>query len=110
MINALARVKAAGAVSRLRELAASDTEPQVRIAAVEALAGFADPASDPVIAKAAESECPRARARAWKARVRLAETLRLAGRKDAAIRIYKAVASGEGDAAQKKAAELALKS
>ena len=61
------------------------------------------------LAKATQAPCPGCRARANKARVRLAETLCQAGNKPAARRVYKAIRASNAGAAQKKAAEIGLK-
>jgi len=107
-INALGRRKGPNVVAALRK-AAEDDDPEAALAAVEALANFADPSVDAVIAKAAGAKCAKARARANKARVRLAETLRKAGNKAAARAIYKAIAASDADQVQKRAAETGLK-
>jgi HEAT repeat protein len=85
----------------------SDPTPEIRLAAVEALANHADPEADAAIAKAAAGH-PRAARRVVKARLRLAEKLVSAGQPDAAKQIYQSIASGKFDAAQKKAAAAAL--
>jgi len=109
IVNALGRRKPAEAVTQLQELAMNDPEAEVRIAAVEALSKIPEAGSDSSFVQVAKSECPCTRSRANKARVRLAETLRLAGQKEAAARIYRAIERSDADAAQKKAAELGLK-
>jgi hypothetical protein len=108
VVNALGKRKGPEAIKILQK-AADDSEPEVAMAAIEALAGFPDPSSDPLLAKAAECDCPKARNRANVARIRLAETLRLAGNKAAAKGIYSAILAGKADKPQRKAAELALK-
>jgi len=108
VIGALAKRRSDGAPAALRK-AAEDGEKPVRIAAVEALANFPDPSHDALIAKATRADCRQCRARAHKARVRLAETLAKAGSKRAAKRIYNAIRQSDAGGPQKKAAELALK-
>jgi HEAT repeat protein len=107
VINALGKRKGAEVQAALLK-AASDSEMSVRLAAIEALANFPEPSNDEPIASAAKAGPPRARARANKARVRLAETLRNAGKKDAAVAIYKSIVGNDADEPQKKAARLAL--
>ena len=107
VINALAKRRSPEIVAALHKQAA-DADGQVRLAAVEALANFAEPSNDEPIVAGTKAGSPRARARAQKARVRLADTLRVAGKKDAAIAIYKAIIANDADEPQKKAARLAL--
>jgi HEAT repeat protein len=107
VINALGKRSGAEVQAALLRTA-SDEDVHVRLAAVEALANFPEPSNDEPIATATKSGAPRARARAQRARVRLAETLRNAGKKDAAIAIYKAIVANDADEPQKKAARLAL--
>jgi HEAT repeat protein len=85
----------------------SDPTPEIRLAAVEALANHADPQADAAIVQAA-ANYPRAARRVVKARLRLAEKLVAANQQGAARQIYQAVASGKFDEAQKKAAAAAL--
>ncbi len=89
--------------------ATADCDPEVALAAVEALANFPEPANDEFIANAARCSCPVARRRALRARVRFAENLARSGAKQAAKKVYAAVAAGDAEAPQKKAAEMALK-
>lgn len=107
VIGALAKRQSAGALAALKK-SADDEEKPVRIAAVEALAGFADPSNDAIIVKATKSDCRDCRARAQKARVRLAGTLAKAGNDAAAKRIYSAIRQSDADEPQKKAAQIAL--
>lgn len=107
VINSLAKRKGADVAAALHR-AAGDADNEVRLAAVEALASFPEPSNDDAIAAATKNGLPRDRARAQKARVRLAETLRLAGNKNAAIAIYKTIIANDADEPQKKAARLAL--
>jgi hypothetical protein len=107
VVIALGRRTGADVVAALHK-AAQDADDEVRLAAIESLANLAERSNDDVIAAATKTGSPRARARAQKARVRLAETLRNAGQKDAAVAIYKAIAANDADEPQKKAARLAL--
>jgi len=109
IVSALGKRKGANVLSALQK-AAEHEKCHVRIAAIEALANFADASNDAFIAKATRAQCPGCRARANKARVRLAETLCQAGNKPAARRIYKAIRASNAEAPQKKAAEIGLKS
>ena len=103
----LAKRQGARASAALRK-AAEDPQPEVRMAVLEALADIPDPAHDAVIEKAARAEAGPDRVRAHIARARLAETLRAAGNRDAALRIYRAIAASDAPEPQKKAARLAL--
>ena len=108
VVNALGRCHCEASMNALRSLT-SDADGEVRLAAAEALAGFAEPTHDAIIAGAAKADAPRAEARAAKARIRLAETLRNAGEQAAATRIYNTMKQSNKVApAQRKAAELAL--
>lgn len=107
VINALGKRKGTDVQAALLR-AAGDDDMQVRFAAVEALANLPEPSNDEPIAAATKVGPPRARNRAQKARVRFAETLRLAGKKDAAIAVYKSIIANDADEPQKKAAKMAL--
>ena len=107
VVNALAQCGCDKSANALRSVAV-DSDVEVRLAAVEALANFANPAHDEIIASAAGAGAPRAKTRVAKARIRLAETLRKAGDQAAATRIYKTIQRANVKPAQKKAAELAL--
>lgn len=89
--------------------ATADCDPEVALAAVEALANFPEPANDVFIAKAAQSACAVARRRALRARVRFAENLARSGARFAARKVYQSIAAGDAEPPQKKAAEMALK-
>ncbi|MGH8245937.1 MAG: HEAT repeat domain-containing protein, partial [Gammaproteobacteria bacterium] len=78
VVNSLGRRKGASVLAALQK-AAVDPEREVRLAAVEALANFADPSSDALLAQACDSGSPQDRKRAHAARVRLADSLRQAG-------------------------------
>lgn len=107
VINALSKRKGSDVQAALLR-ATADGDNEVRLAAVEALANFAEPSNDEPIVAATKTGLPRERTRAQKARVRLADSLRLAGKKDAAVAIYKAIMANDADEPQKKAARLAL--
>src|SRR5262249_22797861 len=106
VINALGKRRTPEVQTALHRQAA-DADEEVRLAAAEALANFAEASNDHAIV-AAGSGSPRSKARAQKARIRLAETLRVAGNKDAAVSIYRAVLADDADKPQKKAAQQAL--
>ncbi len=108
IVNSLAARPNAFVMAAVQK-ATSDSDREVAMTAVEALANFPEPANDEFIAKAAQCPCPVARRRASKARVRFAENLAKAGAKFAARKVYQAIAAGDAAAPQKKAAELALK-
>ncbi len=107
VVNSLAKRKGAAAVAALRK-AADDPQPEVRIAALEALADVPDPSHDAIFEKAARGSSPEERRAAHIARTRLAEALRACGNKQAAERVYKSILASEADAPQKKAARVAL--
>jgi HEAT repeat protein len=95
VLNSLSKRKGLPVIAALRR-AAEDSQPEVRLAALLALADFPDPSLDALLEK-----LPVARAR-------LAETLRASGNQPAAERIYKSILASDADAPQKKAARLAL--
>ncbi|HEX4144508.1 MAG TPA: hypothetical protein VHY91_13460 [Pirellulales bacterium] len=107
-INALAGRSGSNVRETLVACAGSGS-PQVRLAAIEALASDADPGNDAVLAKVAVGEGVRAGKRVAKARLRLAENLVAAGQKQAGRQIYQQIADGKYDRAQQKAAQAALK-
>jgi HEAT repeat protein len=109
VVNSLGKRRGPKALSVL-QAAASDREADVRLAAVEALANFPEPTNDAIIIKVLLPGTLEAQRRASRARLRLAETLRKAGNRTAAMQIYTAIRSGEAEAPQKKAAEIGLKS
>ncbi len=110
IINSLARRGDDKAISRLRQ-AIADTDPEVILAAGEALGRFPYPEHDALIVKAGKNiDCPRGKDTLMRIRVRLAEKLAEAGKKSAAANVYKAVkASKMAAASQKQAAASALK-
>jgi HEAT repeat protein len=107
VVNSLSKRKGTQATAALRK-AAEDPQPEVRMAALEALADLPDPAHDPIIEKATRSSSPGERRKAHAVRARLAETLRANGNRQAAERIYKSILASSADEPQKKAARLAL--
>jgi HEAT repeat protein len=108
VVNALAKRRGTDVLEALQKVASSDKEPQVRMAAIEALSQFAEPANDTVIAQAATDDCKYIKDCAHKARVRLAEKLRNADKKDDAAKVYQAILSSDARKAQKKAAQIGL--
>jgi HEAT repeat protein len=108
VVNALGRRRGRAAMVALQK-AARDADPEVRMAAVEALANFANPNNDLIIVRAAHAKDTAMRDRAHRARVRLAETLRRAGRKPAAQKIYQSILLSDTGTAQRRAAEIGLK-
>jgi hypothetical protein len=109
IVNSLGRKPSEESVIRALKLCLKDSEPEVRIAAAEALANHADPELDSAIAAVGKAPGGRSKQRVTKARVRMAEQLAAAGDKDAARKIYESVASDSTEKAGKKAVEVALK-
>jgi hypothetical protein len=107
LINALGK-KTGSAATETLKTAAQDNEPEVRLAAAEALAETPDASLDAVIAAVETGSAARRQARVAKARIRLGNTLVRAGQKDAARTVFAAVAAADVPAAQKKAAQAAL--
>ncbi len=108
VVNSLAKRKGEPVVAALRK-AAADPQPEVRRAALYALAEFPDPANDAVLEAATRSTDAEESQAAHIARARLAETLRRSGNQPEAKRIYTAILAGPAAEPQKKAARLALK-
>ena len=108
VVNSLAARNGPDALAALKK-AASDSDREVRIAAVEALSSFADPSCDPIIAQAASSGSPHDRNRAIVARLRLADRLRASGQTEAASRIYREIQASSTEPAHKRAAEIGLR-
>ena len=108
VVNALGKRPGEKVVSVLRKAAAGDEAPEVRIAAVEALANIPEPANAEVVLKATQCKCPVGATRAWKAAVRLAENLRKVGMKSEAAELYRKI-EASGPKAQKAAAGIGLK-
>jgi HEAT repeat protein len=99
VINSLAKKGGAQSLAAVRR-ATDDPQAEVRFAALTALSAFPDASLDAILE----------RHNAYVARVRLAETLRAAGNKAAAERIYKAILAGNAPEPQKRAARLGLQS
>jgi aminopeptidase N len=106
-INALGRRNGSQVVDVLKGCA-GDNDPEIRLAAAEALANHADASADPLIVAVGTQAGHRAGLRIAKARVRLAAKLASAGQKDAAKQIYQSIAQSDAAAAQKKAANIGL--
>lgn len=112
VVNSLGRKPTASNVVAALKDCCADAEPEVRLAAAEALANHVDPAHDEFLVLAAgkaTSVGSRAARRVARARLRLAAGLASAGQKDAARKIYGELASGAADSPQTKAAATALK-
>jgi len=110
LIQALDRLKDTASVPALKK-AAADADPDVRLAAVEALAAIGDAGSAEACLKAVEAEGWR-RIKAVKACLLLAETLAAAGNKAAARDVYgrlKATCTGEDEAYLREACDRAQK-
>lgn len=108
VINSLAKRRGANVTAALRK-AADDRQPEVRTAALLALADIPDPAHDVIIAKAIENAPEPERRVLHIGRARLAETLRVSGNKTAARRVYQAILSSPAPEPQKNAARLGLR-
>jgi aminopeptidase N len=107
-INALARRHGSQVVDVLKACA-GDNDPEIHLAAAEALSNHADAMSDPLLRELAKhAAAPRAELRLTKARVRLASRLASAGQKDAARQIYQSILDSDAAAAQKRAAGTGL--
>jgi len=107
LINSIAKCPCGTALETIQK-ATKDSDRPVAMAAMVALANYADAGSDALLVEAAGSSCRRTKAKANKTRIRLAETLAKSGKKSAAKKIYKSVRDSDADDAQKDAAELAL--
>jgi hypothetical protein len=107
VVNGLAKKSGSAVVDALKA-ALADQEPEVRLAAAEALAETPMGALDTVIAGADAGTTSRGKARVARARIRLGNTLDRGGDKDGAKTVFTAVAGSEVDEAQKKAAAAAL--
>ncbi|MEW5979254.1 MAG: HEAT repeat domain-containing protein [Acidobacteriota bacterium] len=108
VVNSLSKRRSDEVLAALQR-ATSDRDAEVRVAAAEALANFPDAENDVFIIKAANSGSAAEKNRAYRSRLRLAETLRLAGNKAAAGQIYRAVSASDAETPQKKAAQIGLK-
>lgn len=90
--------------------ATRDDDKKVRMVAAQCLAAIARPENDEIIVSVAKAmKCPKAMKKLTRSRIQLAETLRNAGQKGAAARIYNSVKAANIDAAQTRAAEIGLK-
>jgi HEAT repeat protein len=107
VVNSLAHRKGERVAAALRK-AAEDPHPEIRTAAFYALAAIPDAAHAAVLEKGARATGAEERRHAHIARIRLAESLRAAGNRDAAAGICRSVLAGDADEPQKKAARLAL--
>ncbi|MFB3829595.1 MAG: HEAT repeat domain-containing protein [Bryobacteraceae bacterium] len=107
VVNSLAKRKGERVAAALRRVA-DDPQPEVRMAALEALADVPDPAHDGLIERGTRSASPEERRRAQIARVRLAANLLASGDRQNAARIYRAILAGDAEVPQKKAAKSAL--
>lgn len=108
VINSLAKRRGANVTAALRK-AAEDRQPEVRTAALLALADIPDPAHDVMIANAIENAPEPERRVLHIARARLAEALRASGNKTAARQVYQAILSSPAPEAQKNAARLGMR-
>jgi hypothetical protein len=77
--------------------AADDPQPEVRMAALETLADWPDPAHDALIERGTCSGFAEERRRAHIARVRLAAALAACGDEPGAARIYKAILASDAE-------------
>ncbi len=107
VVNALGRRPGEKVVGVLRAAAASDEDPAVRMAAVQALANIPEPANAEVVLKTAQCTKAGCTAWVWKSAVRLAENLRKAGLKAEATELYRKI-EAQGPDAQKAAAGIGL--
>jgi HEAT repeat protein len=107
VINSLAKRKASRAAPALK-VAARDEHPEIRMAALAALAALPEPAHDGILEEATRSGHAAERRMAHVCRVRLAECLLASGRRQDAARISKSVLASDAAEPQKKAARLAL--
>lgn len=108
LMNSLGQRTGEGVVEALKRWAAEDPLMEVRLAAAEALANHPDPTSYAVIMKVMEGPLTaQEKGRLWKASLRLAGTVAASGNKQAAGRMFRAIAGGSGPAPQKKAAQAA---
>lgn len=107
VVNTLAKRKGPAVAQALRK-ASEDPQPEVRLAALQALADIPDASNDSILEKASHADSAAERRVVRIARARLAETLRASGDRQAAGRIYKAILSGDAEEPQKRAARLAL--
>jgi hypothetical protein len=107
VVNSLSKRKGP-VVARALRIAAEDSQTEVRVAALRALADMPDSSNDTIIERATRAGSAVERSAAHVARARLAETLRASGDKQGAARIYRAILAGDAEEPQKRAARLAL--
>lgn len=93
VVRALATKRDREAMSALAALAARETDPGVRLAAIDGVGRFPEPAIDDVLARLVRDGSPQEQDRARVARVRLVDTLRGFGDSTAAAAIERASAA-----------------
>jgi len=106
VINSLGRKSGSNVVAALKECLA-ERDPQIQIAAVEALAAQGDAGQDDAIAAVSKGIGVRGQNRVARARLRLAGAAAKSGNKDAAKKIFESVAAGK-DEVQRDAAKANL--
>lgn len=111
VVNALGR-RSGDDVRAALEQCTTDSDNEVRLAALEALANLPAGESDTVLEGAlqASKDSPTTQRRLWKARLRLAEGLVRTGQAAAGKKVYEAVAAAGGESPQVTAAKRALQS
>lgn len=109
VVNTLGTRQGPRVLDALQKTATEDANLEIRLVAVEALANIPEPSSAAIVMAAAKCPGPSHKRRAYKTAVRLARTLAGAGHKSEAQEIYRAIQTGDADAAQKKAAGIGLK-
>ncbi|HEX3657955.1 MAG TPA: hypothetical protein VHV55_19355 [Pirellulales bacterium] len=92
VLNSLGLERWREAMATLMRMAA-DPDLEIRLAALEGLANFPEVDNDKHFVAATQLASPRYRARAFKARIRFAETLRRSGEPENAAVIYQSIAS-----------------
>lgn len=109
LVNALGRKSGSSVVEALK-VATTANEPELRLAAAEALAEQNQADLDNVIAEVDSGSLQRNEARIDRARIRLGNTLLRHGDKEGAKKIFTAIAGSSADEPQKRAAAAALQS
>ncbi len=107
VVGALARRRTDEVLKVLQGVAADDPDEDVRWAAIEALGNFPEPANDAIIREGGQGW--RSRSRVLVARLRLADTLRKAGKLSEAGEIYRSIRSSDAPAHYRRAADIGLK-
>jgi len=107
VVNTLAR-RGGGKVLEALKKAASYPQTDVRIAAIEGLAGYPEPSHDAIISKALSSENAEERQRAHVARARIAAVLKAANKQQAAAKISNAILASDAPGPQKTSARRTL--